>query len=162
MAYFRDVVLNLFLTLGIIFLLGCLIPPIIVIRWSMDTELPLSTLSGKFLRWDPARPNTAIVEWTGVRNRLCPGVIYRYVIGDQVWDLAENRLPYAGSLEAQTGKTVKWVVAVDLPPEARDSTLGEMKYRVTAEWRCNPLHQWWPLTLTTEDVVIPNPPHPAN
>ncbi len=157
----HGVAVHLFLWLAIVFLVGCLAPPAIMVYWALDRHLPLTALSARFAGWDGGRPNTALVEWTGVRHRSCPGTAYRWLVGDgRVWPLPAELVPYAGSTETFEGGASRWVVAVTLPADATES--GPTAYRVNFEWECNPLHRWWPVTFTAEDVPFPSSsPPPA-
>lgn len=156
--------ISAFLWLSIVFLVGCLVPPAIMVWWTLDDTPPLSALAAKFVRWEvpPARgqPGVALVEWSGVRHRSCPGKAYRWLIGEErIWGMPPELVPYAGSTERFAGDTSRWVVPVQVPPGAADD--GPLSYRVSFEWACNPLQHWWPLRVTVPDVHIPPAPAAA-
>lgn len=150
--------INLFLWLGVVFLAGCLVPPAVALWWSLDRQAPLSALAVEFAGWDGGAPGTALVEWSGVRHRSCPGKAYRWLIGQgRVWELPPESVPYAGSMETFAGGTSRWVTHVRVPPDASRHA-GPLSYRVAFEWECNPLQRWWPVALTVPDAEIPPPP----
>lgn len=149
--------LGLFLWLGIIFLAGCLAPPVIVLWWLLDDTAPLAGPAGRFLRWDAHDPGVAIVEWRAVRNRSCPGMAYRWLIGDLSWELDAERVPYAGSTETFGDRETRWLVPVRIPAAAFADE-WPMAYRVSFEWACNPLQAWVPIKLQAPDIEIPAPP----
>lgn len=156
----HSVALNLFIYMGLAFLMGCLIPAGIIIYWLVDTEPPLKAANGVFVGWDANRQNVALIEWTGIRQRSCPGVSYRFLVGDQVWDLPDRKIFAIGPVDL-SAKPQRWVVPVEIPWEARDSKDGYLNYWINVNYVCNPLHNWWPVTLTIDDVLIPNPPLPG-
>jgi hypothetical protein len=152
--------MGLFLWLGITFLLGCLIPPALLLYWAFDNQPPLAAPAARFARWDENQPGVALVEWSAVRNRSCPGLAYRWLIGDRIWELPAETVPYAGSAEVAGGGRSRWVVPLRIPPPATQDA-WPMSYRVSFEWHCNPLQRWLPITAVAPDAEIPRPPGPV-
>lgn len=159
MTKIHELALRAFVYMGIAALLGCLIPAGVIVYWLSDTEPPLSAVTGRFIGWDEKRPNVAMIEWTGIRNRACPGIAYRYLVGDQIWDLPDRKIFALGPV-SPSPKPQKWMVPLEVPVEAKDSGDGYLGYWATVNYVCNPLHNWWPITLTIDDVIIPNPGQP--
>ena len=112
-----------------------------------DNVLPYDWKGGEVVP-DPAPDGAQVsVHWNMTVNRTCPGMVQRQVI--DAHDIIHNYDPVL----AASGFAVKpdfWVtfqLPINMPP-------GPARYRVHAEYYCNPLQYIWPLRVTTPEIMF--------
>ena len=151
----HEIVSTAFHILAIVLLLVTFIPFSILVYWWMDHQKPIENVSVQFSEWDPANPETAYLNWTADRYRVCEGHSDLWLFADRPRLLQPETLPPPRASE-NIKKGATWTTAVRIPPEAIANTkMDHMYLSVRMVWHCNPLQRWSPLTHDIPEIAIP-------
>lgn len=113
----------------------------------LDVEPPIANIQGRFIGMDPgASERTAIVEWTGTRQRSCPGITRRWLVDGHIVALPPHSLPY--SPPGERGTPVTWRIWVEIPKHLDHP----VRYQIEQSYECNPLQR-----LLSPLMVYPPP-----
>lgn len=160
MTKFHEFISTAFHIIAIIISITALIPALIIGTWALDTKHPVEHMVGVFDKWDGYAPHTAVITWSGLRHRVCPGTAYRWIIGQRSWYIQPDDLPPPSAHDFHREGVDTWSVTVPIPPEALDTSMEYVRLRVRLVWNCNPLQNFWPLVSDPPEVLIPVPKKP--
>lgn len=121
--------------------------------WAADRQLPIAAQSGKFVGWDEHNPHIGWIEWTGVRQRYCEGISYRWLVNGVVIELAPIHVRYNGNVDNPEKKSTTWRVAFEIPEWYKHNG----SYRVRIEYSCNPFQKFFPLVVSLPDIPFKFP-----
>lgn len=112
-----------------------------------DNQPPYGWETGEVIP-DPAPDGATVsIHWRFKVHRVCPGIVQRQIIDAQ--DVVHNYdpVPAASVRDVTPDFWVTFTLPTGLPP-------GPSKYRVHAEYYCNPLQYIWPIHVTTPEIIF--------
>lgn len=116
--------------------------------WFADRQQPMEAMTGTFVKWDEKIPRRGHVEWKGIPIRSCPGTVYRYIVDGEIVILPSKPIAYTGPIDNPKREPRTIPVTFDLPERIQHNAA----YRVRVEFRCNPLHKYFPIIVAPPDV----------
>lgn len=126
--------------------------------WFADRQQPMEALTGTFVGWDEKIPRRGHVVWKGIPVRSCPGTVYRYIVDGEIVILPPKKLEYQGPIENEA-KDVRTISAdFDLPERIKH----DASYKIRILYKCNPLHEYFPIIVAPSDVPFKLAPHMEN
>lgn len=126
--------------------------------WFADRQQPMEALTGTFVKWDEKTPRRGHVVWKGIPVRSCPGIIYRYIVDGEIVILPPKVLEYHGPID-NPEKDIRTIPATfDLPERVKH----DASYRIRILYKCNPLHEYFPIIVAPPDVPFELAPYMEN
>ena len=146
---------NMFMVLGVAFLLFIMACSATVVYWAIDNEPPLVGVTGTFRGWDKQNPNIARVEWTGQRYRYCDATVDHWIINNGRYvSFYETQRPGSHIMdEAEKGKPDTIYETIEVAPEVRRNLINP-KYRIRFEFVCNYLQKAFPVIVTAPEISL--------
>lgn len=146
---------NRFMILGVSFLLFIMICSATVLYWAIDSEPPLTGVTGTFAGWDKDNPNIARVQWTGQRNRYCHATVDHWIINNGKYvSFYETTRPGSNLvLEGDKGKPETIYETIEIPAEVRQNLVNP-KYRIRFEFSCNYLQKAFPIIVAAPELSL--------
>ena len=109
--------------------------------------------TGRFVGWDDKNPRIGYVEWTGVRQRYCDGISYRWIVNGVVIELSPIHVTYRGEVNNPKKEPTKWIVPFEIPEWFHHNA----SYRVRVSYACNALQKVFPLVVDLPDIPFKMP-----
>lgn len=135
-------------------LVALIIGPIgLCLYWAADRQLPILAQSGVFVGWDKNNPRIGWIEWTGIRQRVCDGTSYRWLVDGIVVELPPIHVWSNGKVDNPDKKSSSWRVAFEVPEWFRHNG----SYRARILYQCNPLQKVFPLIVQLPDIAFKMP-----
>lgn len=115
--------------------------------WLVDRTPPTSVSSVRVLNPEVTPGGVLHVQYNVYRTRSCKTVVERVLYDSQRIRTVLQDLVF----EASPGPMGpdEYISNIPIP---KDANLGEANYRASTTYRCNLLHELWPITLLTADV----------
>lgn len=144
-----------------------LLPPIALLTlislslfgyWFADREQPMLALTGTFIGWDEHIPRRGHVVWKGVPKRSCPGIAYRYIVDGEIVILPPRMIEYKGPIENEKNDITTVSTYFDLPERIKH----DASYKIRIEYKCNPLHEYFPIIIAPSEVRFKLAPYMEN
>lgn len=116
----------------------------LVVWWALDREPPFEYLDHQQVEVLDA--DTVRLEYQAVRHRSCDLSASRYVTDSAGfrWYLVDQTLRASDVKQLDFDPPGKVRLVLPIPAGARR---GDMAYVAMLEYRCNPLHTYWPITV---------------
>lgn len=135
-------------------LVALIIGPIgLCVYWAADRELPILGQSGVFIGWDENNPKIGWIEWTGIRQRVCDGTSYRWLVNGVVIELPQIHVWSNGKVDNPEKKPSSWRISFEVPEWFHHNA----SYRARILYQCNPLQKVFPLIVQLPDIPFEMP-----